>query len=92
MVGSNPRSNSGWIKSVVKGLARIPSRGWQYTDNGWRSDKTLEFLFDASEEGTEHSTKIDFLIKLDNFRLPRLHNSRKQRKGFQETSEYNGAI
>ena len=90
MVGSNPRSNSGWIKSVVKGLARIPSRGWQYTDNGWRSDKTLKFLFDASEEGTEQL--IDLMVKLDNFRLPRLHNSQKQRKGFQETPEYHGAI
>ena len=49
MVGSNPRSNSGWIKSVEKGLAEIPARGWQYTDNGWRSDKTLKFLFDVSE-------------------------------------------
>ena len=58
MVGSNPRSNSGWIKSVVKGLTRVPSRGWQYTDNGWRSDNTLKFLFDVPEEGTEN--RFDF--------------------------------
>ena len=58
MVGSNPRSNSGWIKSAVKGLKEIPTLGWQFTSNGWKTDKTLKFLFDASEEGTEHSTDL----------------------------------
>ena len=43
MINSDITSNFGWIKSVKKGLKRIPTLGWQYTSNGWQNDKTLKF-------------------------------------------------
>ena len=43
MINSDINSNSGWIKSVKKGLKKIPTLGWQFTSNGWRTDKTLKF-------------------------------------------------
>ena len=43
MIDSDITSNSGWIKSVKKGLKEIPTLGWQFTSNGWKTDKTLKF-------------------------------------------------
>ena len=43
MINSDITSNFGWIKSVKKGLKRIPTLGWQYTSSGWQNDKTLKF-------------------------------------------------
>ena len=51
MINSDTTSNSGWIKSVKKGLKTIPKLGWQYTCNGWQNDKTLKF-----KEGWYYST------------------------------------
>jgi hypothetical protein len=41
MVGENPESNVGGLKSVQTGLPTIPVTGWQYSDGGWKDDDRL---------------------------------------------------
>ena len=45
MVGSDITDISGWIKSEKQGLLTPPRTGWEYADNGFHSDETLQFEF-----------------------------------------------
>ena len=45
MVGPDISQDRGWMKSEEQGLVTPPRTGWEYADNGWHSDDTLQLIF-----------------------------------------------